>query len=391
MPDTGTDTMTDSDTTLLRQDDVPASPAQGRSWLPVAFAAIALALIAAGAGWWFLNSRETIPEWDRLPALDLAAPAGDAFRGDTPWVNLRLMTARPGEENVFRVQITPRTRPATPVPMATPPARITSLTAQPLSGDPASAETLALQPDSENAGAFVASSRLDQAGWWRLNVEVDGSEHAAEFFLLLPDPNLNGPTGILDSGSSPEGEALFRRGIEALTSLRDVRFTQWIADGRGNAAVSAHAVTAGDEDGPPGFSYRAVGGMEAIIIGSTRWIRLPGDLNWEEQEGATVVLPSEWDEEYTGATGFTILGEETIDGERCQLLAFVVPELTEPRRQTVAWYLWWVGEETGYVRKEAMVSRLHYMHNAFGDFDVPIMLSPPQEAATPVATGTSVS
>ena len=106
-------------------------------------------------------------------------------------------------------------------------------------------------------------------------------------------------------------------------------------------------MTAGDEDAPPGFTYRAVGGMEAIIIGSTRWIKLPGDLGWEEQEGATVVLPSEWDEEYSGATGFTILGEETIDGERCQLLAFVVPELTEPRRQTVAWYLWWVGDRDG--------------------------------------------
>ena len=87
--------------------------------------------------------------------------------------------------------------------------------------------------------------------------------------------------------------------------------------------------------------------MEAVIIGSTRWIRLPGDPGWQEQEGATVVLPSEWDEEYSGATGFTILGEETIDGERCQLLAFVVPELTEPRRQTVAWYLWWVGDRDG--------------------------------------------
>ena len=168
--------MTDSDTTLVRQDDVPASPARGRSWLPVAFAAIALALIAAGAGWWFLNSRQTIPDWDRLPALDLAAPAGDAFRGDTPWVSLRLMTARPGEENVLRVQITPRTRQATPVPTSAPPARITSLTAQPLSGEPAAAETLALQPDPETEGAFVASSQLDQAGWWRLSVEVDGAE-----------------------------------------------------------------------------------------------------------------------------------------------------------------------------------------------------------------------
>ena len=382
--------MTDSDSTLVRQDDAPDSPAQRRSWLPVAFAAIALALIAAAAGWWFLNSRETIPEWERLPALNLAAPAGDAFGDHTPWVNLRIMTARPGDENVFRVQITPRTRQGTPDPAAAATGRISSLTAQPLSGEPASAETLDLQPDPETEGAFITSSPLDPAGWWRLSVEVDGAASPAEFYLLIPDPNLNGPNTVPSSASSPEGEALFRRGIEALTTLRDVRFTQWIADGRGNASVSAHAVTAGDGSSPPGFTYRAAGGMEAIIIGSTRWIRLPGDPGWEEQEGASVVLPSEWDEEYAGATGFTTLGEETVDGERCRLLAFVAPELTEPRR-TVAWYLWWVGEETGYVCKEAMVSRLHYMLNAFSDFDVPIALAPPEEAATPAASGTPVT
>jgi hypothetical protein len=223
-----------------------------------------------------------------------------------------------------------------------------------------------------------------------LSVEVDGAEQAAEFYLLIPDPNLNGPNAVPREQASAEGEALFQRGMETLTSLRDVRFTQWIADGRGNAAVSEHGVTAGNGNTPPGFTYHSAGGMEAIIIGSTRWIRLPGDVGWEEQQGAPVVLPSEWDEEYLGATEFTILGEETIDGERCRLLAFVAPELTEPRR-TVAWYLWWVGEETGYVRKEAMASRLHYMLNAFSAFDVPIVLAPPQESATPVASGTPVT
>lgn len=381
--------MTDPDRTLVRHDAAPASPARGRPGLLVAVAAIALALIAA-AGWWYYNSRQTIPEWDRQPALDLAAPAGDAFAGDTPWVNLRLTTARPGAENVFRVQITPRTRQGTPDPTAAAIAGISSLTAQPPSGEPASAETLGLQPDPETEGAFIASSPLDPAGWWRLSVEVDGAASPAEFYLLIPDPNVNGPNTVPSSTSSPAGEALFRRGIETLTTLSDVRFTQWIADGRGNASVSEHAVTVGDGNSPPGFTYRAAGGMEAIIIGSTRWIRLPGDLDWEEQEGATVVLPSDWDEEYVGATGFTLLGEETIDGERCRLLAFVAPELTEPRR-TVAWYLWWVGEETGHVRKEAMVSRLHYMRNAFSDFDVPIALAPPGEAATPVAGGTPVT
>ena len=395
MPDTGTDAMTDSDPMLLRQNDAVDSPARGRSWFPVAVAAIALALIAAAAGWWFLSSRQSIPDWNRLPVLDLAAPAGDAFASDTPWVTLRLMTARPGEANDLRVQITPGTVQATPVPGSAPRAQITSLIAQPLSGGPDSAEILELQPAPENDGAFVASTSLDPAGWWRLSVEVDGAQDAAEFYFLIPDPNLNGPgeTARRQDGKTvnPEGEAVFRRGIETLTSLRDVRFTQWIADGRGNASISEHAVTVGDGSSPPGFAYRAVGGMEAIIIGSTRWIKLPGVLGWEEQEGTTVVLPSQWDEEYTGATGFTILGEETVDGERCQLLAFVVPELSEPRRQTVAWYLWWVGAETGYVRKEAMASRLHYMLNTFSDFDVPIVLYPPRDAATPVASGTPVT
>src|SRR3712207_6752299 len=128
--------MTESDTALVRQDGVPPGPTQRRSWLSVAFAAIVLALITAGAGWWLLNSRQAIPEWDRLAALDLAAPAGDAFRGDTPWVNLRLITGRPGEENRLHVQITPRTRQATPIPASAPSTRITSLTAQPLSGEP---------------------------------------------------------------------------------------------------------------------------------------------------------------------------------------------------------------------------------------------------------------
>jgi hypothetical protein len=381
--------MTDSDRTLVRHDD-PGSLSRRRSWLPVLFAVVALALVAAAAGWWFLTNRQTIPEWERLPALGLAAPAGDALAGDTPWVSLRLMTASPADENVFRVQITPRFRQGTPVPAAAAIPHISSLTAQPLSAEPASAETLDLQPDPETDGAFIASSPLDPAGWWRLSVDVDGAASAAEFYLLIPDPNLNGPNAVPSSAASSDGEALFHRGIGTLTSLRDVRFTQWIADGQGNASVSEHAVTVGDGNSPPGFTYRAAGGMEAIIIGSTRWIRLPGDPGWEKQEGATVVLPSDWDEEYTGATGFTVLGEETIDGERCRLLAFVAPELTEPRR-TVAWYLWWVGEETGYVRKEAMSSRLHYMLNTFSDFDVPIALAPPGEAATPVASGTPVS
>ena len=381
-----------TETPLVRGDDTPERPTPRRTWLPVAIVAVAVALLAGGAAWWYLGRSPAIPDWDRVPALDFAAPAGDAFRADTPWVSLQLSPARPGEENSLRVRMTPRTRQGTPIPATDDPvSRIGALTAQPLSGESTAPEALELQPDPSDGDVLMATSLLDQSGWWRFRAEVGGVEDAAEFHLLMPDPNINGPAAVPVSASSPEGEALFQRGLEAITTLRDVRFTQWIADGKGNSALSEHGVTAGGDGAPPGFTYRAIGGMEAIIIGSTRWINLPGDVGWQVQEGATVVLPSDWDEEYFGATGFTILGEETIDGEPCQLLAFVVPELTEPRRQTVAWYLWWVGEETGYVRQEAMVSRLHYMLNQFSDFDVPIVLAPPEERAAPVAGGTPVS
>jgi hypothetical protein len=125
--------------------------------------------------------------------------------------------------------------------------------------------------------------------------------------------------------------------------------------------------------------------MEAVVIGTTRWVKLPGDLGWTKQEGAVSVPPSQWGEEYAGATQFTILGEETIDGARTQILSFLVPEVSEPRRQSAAWYLWWVDSESGRVRKEAMVSRVHYMLNNFGDFDVPVALTPPDQIGTPVA------
>ena len=150
-------------------------------------------------------------------------------------------------------------------------------------------------------------------------------------------------------------------------------------------------MTVGDGNSPPGFTYRAAGGMEAIIIGSTRWIRLPGDPGWEKQEGATVVLPSEWDEEYSGATGFTLLGEETIDGERCRLLAFVVPELTEPGAEPSPGICGGSAKRRATCARRRWSSRLHYMLNSSATSTCRSRSPHRGEAATPVASGTPVS
>lgn len=345
-------------------------------------AAIVVVGIAAGvAGWWFLAGPGRASDWTRYPEINLIAPAGDPFSNDAPWVRLELAPVRPGVDNTVKVRV--ETAPGTPVP-GNSGAQLISLAAQALPGDPAAAPPLPLT--AAGNGVATGTVSFGTPGWWRLVATVSGGAGpaSAEFYLLVPDPNVNGPGAPPALSTTAEGEALFARASAAIAALQSVQYTQLMADGIGNAGYSDHAVRTGGDGVLPAFTYRAVGGIDAVVIGSTRWIRLPGEPTWEEQEGSIVVPPSEWIEEYAGATGFTILGEETIDGERCQLLAFVVPEVTEPQRQTMAWYVWWVGTETGHVRKEAMVSRQHYMLNHFFAFDEPLDIVPPVNPATPV-------
>ncbi|MDQ3226856.1 MAG: hypothetical protein M3Q50_09540, partial [Chloroflexota bacterium] len=134
----------------------------------MAIGAIVLALLAAGAGWRFLSARQSIPDWERLPELASAAPAGDAFQPETPWVQLRLSPARPGEENTLQVSLAaPR---GTPVPSAAPGPRITGLTAQPLTAGAPTPQLDALPPPPGDEGWLAATSALEGEGWWRLSV-----------------------------------------------------------------------------------------------------------------------------------------------------------------------------------------------------------------------------
>ena len=377
-----------SETPLIRQEEAAPRPPRRTPWVPIVVAAVLAALVAAAVSWWFFAGRQAIPDWERLTVLDLAAPAGDAFAEETPWVVLQLSPARSGEQNTLRLSLdSPRGSPVSATEAAS---RIVSLTARPLALDVASSEGMALQPEPGPDGAMVATSPLDRAGWWQFRVEVAGADKPAEFHLMLPDPNINGPNAVPGFPSSAEAEAVIQRGLAATAALKSVRYTQWNSDGAGNSSVSEHAVAVGGDGGEPSLTFRITGGMEAVIIGSTRWVKLLGDLGWQEQEGGAFLPPSEWGDEYSGATGFTLLGEETIDGERTQIVSLLAPELSEPRRRTAAWYLWWVGTETGQVRKEAMVSRRHYMLNQFKDFNEPMQIVPPNEAGAPAA-GTPVA
>lgn len=363
--------MTDSPKTTSRSSAMPR----------LALAIIGVLLLVAvisGAGWWFF-ARPTAPEWDRVASLDLFAPAGDAFDETTPWVSLNFA---PGAVNTdVPISLSLENRQGTPTPAGDGRATITAASLQPLGG---AGEPLALT--GSGAGAATATARFAQAGWWRLSVETSAGDSPATFDFIVPDPNVAGPGAVPAPQTQSEAEALYRQGLEALTTLQSVHYVQWMADGRGNGAISEHTVSGGTDTLPPEFAYRAAGGMEAIMIGDVRWVQLPNDLGWTKQEGAVIVPPSEWGDEYSGATQFTVLGQEDVHGVSTTIVSFLVPEVTEPQRRTAAWYAWWIDPATGHILRETMVSRSHYMLNTFSDYDVPVNLQPPALEGTPVAT-----
>jgi hypothetical protein len=337
-----------------------------------------LVAVIAGAGWWFF-ARSTAPEWDRVTSLDLFAPAGDAFNETTPWVSL--MFAPTAVNTDVPVTLRLEDRRGTPTPASDSSATITAVSLQPLGG---ASEPLSLTEDGANTATTTA--RFPQAGWWRISVLTSAGETPATFDFIVPDPNVAGPGAVPAPQTQPEAEALYRQGLEALTTLQSVHYVQWMADGRGNGAISEHTVSGGTDTLPPEFAYRAAGGMEAIMIGDVRWVQLPNDLGWTKQEGAVIVPPSEWGEEYEGATQFTVLGQEDVHGVATTIISFLVPEVAEPQRRTAAWYSWWIDPATGHILRETMVSRSHYMLNTFSDYDVPLNLQPPALEETPAAT-----
>lgn len=362
--------MTDAPNTMSRPS---ATPRIAASILGV----LLLLAILAGAGWWFF-ARSTPPDWDRAASLDLFAPAGDAFDENTPWVTLTFAPAAINSDVPIALRL--ENRQGTPTPAATS-TTIIAASMQPLGGP---TEPLTLATSGE--GAATTSARFPQAGWWRISVVTSAGDTPATFDFIVPDPNVAGPGAVPAPQTQPDAEALYRQGLEALTTLQSVHYVQWMADGRGNGAISEHSVSGGTATEPPEFLYRAAGGMEAIMIGDVRWVQLPNDLGWTKQEGAVIVPPSEWGSEYEGATQFAVVGQEDVHGVPTTIVSFLVPEVTEPQRRTAAWYAWWIDPATGHILRETMVSRSHYMLNTFSDYDAPLDLQPPALEGTPVAT-----
>jgi len=347
--------------------------------------ALALFVIVAAASLALLSPPRA--ESDSPKSTTIALPVFDVASAQNLNTLLTLSPARSGD-NALSVSFTNQDRTAYSGEL---PAKVV-VTLSSLEF-PARIAQIELTPNADRSfSATGATIGLD--GWWHIDVALRwlGVEDLSlAYYVLLPDPNVFGLDAIKTPDSDPVAESIYAAGMANLTGLHTVRYWQSMSDNKGGVAYAEHTVNDGfDGKAAPGFIYRAPGRYEAYVIGTTGWMLENGE--WEVLETGQMIPPSRWDDEYQNATGFRLGNTETIDGECCQIITFVVPPT---KQQVISFYAWWVGTETGQVRRDVMVSRAHYMTNNFVEFntDLPLDLppdAPPDPFLSPVAA-TSVT
>jgi len=346
---------------------------------PVILIGVLVAAIAAIAiGWVLLNQDDDEPTVaGQIEELDIAAPL---FGGAGPSTLLHAIVSpvRDGD-NSLTLNVTD-TSPGAET--ATIPVEAMTATIEPLRGD-GGPKDIVLQANED--GSYQSEVPLVLSnGWWELTVEVSraGEEpRDTRFYLLTPDPNVNGFGSVPDFDADAEAEAFFLAGIDQWAAMHRLIYIERLSGGTGSVAVSQRVVTDGADGNPAGFRLTSAE-YEMITIGEQTWMRQAGS-GWIERTTITMYPPSDWPDLYAGATDFVLGKTVDVNGRDTQIVSFHVPATDT---LVAAWYTWWVDRETGYVVREAMIATLHYMVYEFGEFDQPVVLEPPITEATPGAS-----
>ncbi len=228
--------------------------------------------------------------------------------------------------------------------------------------------------------------QLSIADWWRVTAHVRraGVDDAiANFYVVLPDPNMTSFPETIEGGSDPAAEAVFHQARDNLIRLHRVSYSQQLATGSEGQVVLSFASVNDGFDGSTPAQTISTEQTTAITIGTTRWLSQTSSDRWGATQSNPPIPPSEWGSDYDNAVGFRVGGIEDVHGEPAQIVTFYTPQ----SNLAPAFLAWWVSVETGQLLKVAMVSRVHYMTQHFTNFDGEIVILPPvNDAGTPVAT-----
>jgi copper transport protein len=162
----------------------------------------------------------------------------------------------------------------------------------------------------------------------------------------------------------PPARALVARADRVYRSLHTLVIHERLASSARNRVDTTYRIQA-----PNRLAYRIAGGPQAVIIGGTRWDRLPGG-KWErsEQDPLTQPLP------FWGADpvrNARLLGPGRVGGRPVRVVSFYDPKLP-------AWFELSLEPRTSRLLALRMTAQAHFMRHRYSGFDRPLEIVPPR-------------
>ncbi|MBI2913737.1 MAG: CopD family protein [Chloroflexi bacterium] len=237
---------------------------------------------------------------------------------------------------------------------------------------------VAMRPGEGGRPSYLGEFALEETGWWAIEAVVD-NQASASFYLRLDNPSL-APLEFAppDYESDPKAEELFRQALERYESLSALKWREELTSGLLDpTGIGAWVITTGQAEAPDKIHYRVLSpgasDYQLVRAADRSCFQDKGEA-WECREsGATESFDLDYME---NSTAFRLGRKEMVDGEMTQVLLFNNPS------QAGAWYAWWVGEETGYLRRQAMVAPGHFMLTRFFEHNQPVSIELPAAAAS---------
>ena len=159
---------------------------------------------------------------------------------------------------------------------------------------------------------------------------------------------------------APAAAALVTRADRVFRGLRSLVIHEHLASSAKNAITTTYRVAA-----PNRLAYSIVNGPKAVVIGGTRWDKLPGG-RWERSQTEPLRQP----EPFWGPdprTNARFLGTGSVAGRRVDLASFYDPRLP-------AWFVLSIDPTTGRLLALHMTAEAHFMQHRYTDFDEPLRI-----------------
>ncbi|MHB8643576.1 MAG: hypothetical protein ACYDA3_11920 [Gaiellaceae bacterium] len=159
----------------------------------------------------------------------------------------------------------------------------------------------------------------------------------------------------------PNATKLLERAGKTWRSLKTLVFHDHLASDPTHSVNTIWRIEAPDK-----VTYDILGGSSAVMIGDTRWDRLPGQ-PWKRSSAVPLTQPVPF---WSAVADARVIGSRTIGGRDAWDVTFFDP--VGP-----AWFEVLIDKETMRTRDLRMTTTSHFMHEQYTSFNTPVTITPP--------------